>query len=223
MVIQAQLNRRRQSRDQRSDVRRKMRLSAAGKTGAGQSEVLIHDLSTTGLLLQTDVALAVGEVIEVALPRTGVREIEIAWSSGSFFGCRFLQPVSPAAVGAALLQSVPDRSVPLDSPEQSPPGPAGFGERLAALRLGSGWTIETVAERLGVSRQAVWYWETGQRLPRAEHFKRIAEVFAVKEQDLLRAASAAAPDQQGLINDLRREVARHNGVAEASVRIVIEL
>jgi transcriptional regulator with XRE-family HTH domain len=223
MVIQAQLNRRRQSRDQRSDIRRKMRLVAAGKTIAGQSgDVLIHDLSTSGLLVQTDVPLTIGEDIEVVLPRTGARQVEVVWKSGTYFGCRFLQPVPPAAVSAALLLSMPERTAPAnDQPEAATP--ADFGARLTVLRVGKGWSLETLAERLGVSRQAVWYWETGQRLPRAEHFERIAEVFEVQQQELIQPAPrTVSASQSGLVEELKREVARRNGVTEDKVKIVVE-
>ena len=225
MVIQAQFKHRRQSQTQRRDVRRKMRLNVSGKTRDGQSsDVLIHDLSTTGILVQTEETLAIGEVIEVELPRTGVRHIEVVWASGTFFGCRFLEPVPPAAVSAALLSAEPERPSNPAASEEPRPLAGGLGERLAALRGERGWSIETLAERLGVSRQAVWYWETGQRLPRAEHFKKIVEVLGLQEQDLL--AQPPGPVKGGgdaVIDDFKREVARRNGVDESRVRIVIEL
>jgi transcriptional regulator with XRE-family HTH domain len=225
MVIQAQLKNRRQSQSQRRDVRRKLRLNVAGRTaGGGPGEVLIHDLSTSGMLVQADESLAIGEVVEVELPRTGVHHVEVVWASGTFFGCRFLEPVPPAAVSAALLRSAPDRPSQPAASDESPATAASFGARLAALRAEQGWAIETLAERLGVSRQAVWYWETGQRLPRAEHFQRIVDVFDLQEQDLLGQALApqAAP-RHALIDELKREVARQNGVDESRVRVLIEL
>jgi DNA-binding XRE family transcriptional regulator len=185
-----------------------MRLNVSGKTRDGQSsDVLIHDLSTTGIL-----------------PRTGVRHIEVVWASGTFFGCRFLEPVPPAAVSAALLSAEPERPSNPAASEEPRPLARGLGERLAALRDERGWSIETLAERLGVSRQAVWYWETGQRLPRAKHFEKMIDVLGLQEQDLL--AQPPGPVKGGgdaVIDDLKREVARRNGVDESRVRIVIEL
>lgn len=223
MVIQAQLKRKRISSNQRRDLRRTMQLLAPGKTAKGQfAEVLIHDLSTGGFLVQTEAPLSIGESIEVVLPRTGARQAEVVWTSGSYFGCRFLQPVPPASVSAALLMSAPvHHSASRDRDGLA--APSEFGERLTALRVEKGWPLEKLAERLGVSRQAVWYWETGQRLPRAEHFRKIADVFAVPEADLLVQQRHAPPsDHTALISELRREIARHNGVDEADVKIVIE-
>jgi len=225
MVIQAQLKNRRQSQTQRRDVRRKLRLNVTGKTVDGRpGEVLIHDLSTSGMLVQAEESLAIGEVIEVELPRTGVHHVEVVWASGTFFGCRFLEPVPPAAVSAALLRSAPERLSQPAISDDSQTAAASFGARLGALRAERGWAIETLAERLGVSRQAVWYWETGQRLPRAEHFKKIVDVFDLQEQDLLGQPSGpVAGPLHPLVDELKREVARQNGVDESRVRIVIEL
>ena len=223
MVIQAHLGRKRQSRNNARDARKKLRLQSLGRKAGGQSgEVLIHDLSTSGLLLQTDGPLEVGEIIEVELPRTGVRDVEVIWSSGSFYGCRFLQPLSPAAVSAAVLRSTPDHAASSE-PIGDRNGPIDFGARLAELRREQDWSLDHLAERLGVSRQAVWYWETGQRLPRAGHFAQIAEVFGVKEADLLGGAVQSPPrDRLNLIADLRRELARLNGVQEDKVKITVE-
>lgn len=224
MVIQAQLKERRQSQTQRRGVRLKMRLNVAGKTAdGGTREVLIHDISTTGILVQTGQSLAIGEVIEIELPRTGVRHIEVVWASGSFFGCRFLEPVPPAAVSAALLRSAPELSSQPTIGEAAPAGVEEFGVRLAALRAERDWSIDTLADQLGVSRQAVWYWETGQRQPRAEHFQKIVEVFDLQEQNLLGRKAPVSEHGDAPVEELRREVARRNGVDESKVRIIIEL
>jgi len=222
MVIQAQFKRARTSRSRRGELRRTMQLLAPGKTVDGQiGEILVHDLSTGGLLLETEVPMAIGETIEVVLPRTGPRKAEVVWTSGSFFGCRFFEPVPPAAVSASLLKAAPARSAALRDHDQE--APTEFGERLNALRTAQGLTLETLADRLGVSRQAVWYWETGQRLPRAEHFQQIAKLFGVQESDLLaEPPRAETTNHSSLISQLKREVARQNGVAEVSVRIIIE-
>jgi transcriptional regulator with XRE-family HTH domain len=198
-----------------------MQLLTAGRTPDGKStEVLIHDLSTGGFLMQTTASMALGDIVEVMLPRTGAREAEIVWASGTFFGCRFLVAVPPGSVSAALLKSVPSRS---GEPHEQAALPQ-LGERLTALRLGKGLTLETLADRLGVSRQAVWYWETGQRLPRAEHFKKIAAFFKVPETALLdQQPRQITGDRVALISELKREIARQNGVDEDKIRIVIEL
>jgi DNA-binding XRE family transcriptional regulator len=112
------------------------------------------------MLLQSDAPLEQGERIKIQLPLTGVCEARIVWASGKLFGCSFEPPISSAAVSAALLKGLPAATRDRGAPS------VDFAHRLASLRSERGWSIEELAERLGVSRQAVWYWETSQRLPR---------------------------------------------------------
>jgi transcriptional regulator with XRE-family HTH domain len=44
------------------------------------------------------------------------------------------------------------------------------------LRLAKGWTIETLASILKVSRVTVWRWETGQSKPHPVHLERIKKL-----------------------------------------------
>lgn len=95
-------------RDRRASPRRKLRLETGGSSStAPHSRVVIHDLSQSGLLIESPAALAVGEDLEVHIPEAGAVEAEVVWSSGRFFGCRFKQGISTAAVSAAQLQSAP--------------------------------------------------------------------------------------------------------------------
>lgn len=83
-------------------ARRKLRL--VHQLGSG-AEVVIHDLSTTGLLIETSAELFGGEPIEVDLAEAGSRQATIVWNSGRFFGCQFIEAIPGAAVSSALLRS----------------------------------------------------------------------------------------------------------------------
>lgn len=65
--------------------------------------VIVHDISDTGLLIETDSKLKVGEMIEVKLPQAGLMEAEIVWIGGEIYGCRFTREITPAAISAARL------------------------------------------------------------------------------------------------------------------------
>jgi hypothetical protein len=92
--------------ERRSSSRRKLRLEAEGITAsASPTQVIIHDLSEEGLLVESPVPLAQGEVIEVVFPEAGAVQAEVAWTSERFFGCRFQERISTADVAAALLRS----------------------------------------------------------------------------------------------------------------------
>ena len=100
--------------ERRSSSRRKLRLDAEGASASAlQTQVIIHDLSEDGLLVESPIGLEQGETIEVVIPEAGTAQAKVAWSSGRFFGCRFSNPISTAAVSAALLRS--------PGPDQTPP------------------------------------------------------------------------------------------------------
>ena len=61
-----------------------------------------------------------------------------------------------------------------------------FAARLRMLREKAGCTPEQVAETLGVSYQAVYYWESGLRQPKISDLPKIAEAFGMKKaRDIL--------------------------------------
>lgn len=92
-----------QSDNRRYASRRALRLGATlSDRGV---EVLIHDLSPTGLLIETAQSLTKGETLFVDLPERGPTAASVAWSSGRFYGCAFELSIPAAAVSAALLRS----------------------------------------------------------------------------------------------------------------------
>jgi hypothetical protein len=80
-------------------------LQAEGFVTSGTADVLILDISTTGLLLETAADLTKGETIELDVPEgVGIRAV-VKWTSGKLFGCQFREPISNASVSRALLRS----------------------------------------------------------------------------------------------------------------------
>ena len=60
-----------------------------------------------------------------------------------------------------------------------------FKDNLIELRKLNGMSQDELADRIGVSRQTVSKYETGESLPDIEKCKRIAEVFSVSMDDLI--------------------------------------
>ena len=60
-----------------------------------------------------------------------------------------------------------------------------LGERIKEQRKSSGLSQEKVAEFVGVSRQAVTKWETGQSAPSTENLFKLAEIFGTTVDILL--------------------------------------
>jgi hypothetical protein len=92
--------------DRRKAPRRVLSLQVpSGSAPGGGSIVLIHDLSSTGLLLETATSLDIGSPVAIELPHAGRCAATVVWDSGSLFGCQFDTPIPKAAVSAALLLS----------------------------------------------------------------------------------------------------------------------
>lgn len=71
-----------------------------------------------------------------------------------------------------------------------------LGERIRATRQAAGLSQEKLAERLGLTRQAVTKWETGQSAPSTENLLHLAEVLGVPVTDLL-GEDAREPQMPG--------------------------
>lgn len=68
---------------------------------------------------------------------------------------------------------------------------------LRLYRTQSGMTQEQLAERIGVSRQAVAKWEKGETLPDIDNVIALADLYGVTVDSLVRNVSAAAGTSEG--------------------------
>lgn len=62
---------------------------------------------------------------------------------------------------------------------------AQFGHRLALARVHAGYTQVEFAQRLGVTRSAVGFWENGERFPRLPQLYALAAALHCSVADLL--------------------------------------
>jgi transcriptional regulator with XRE-family HTH domain len=202
-------------------ARRVLRLTIRGETEAGAAaSVLVHNISATGLLLETAARLAVGERITIELPQAGAAEASVVWDSGRFYGCQLAAPLSPAALDAAQLRSAVDG---LDgaSPTDAAPD-EGFPARLQRLRKRRGLTLAQIALVLGVSKPTVWAWEQGRARPVESRIDALANVLGVSRAELL----PAVHDGDGLrdlLAQARERIAAAAGASPDRIRILIEL
>jgi len=124
VIINARLDRNKWS-DRRSSPRRKISLDV-GLDASGRG-VTIHDVSASGMLIETAAKLPLLEAIQIDLPEALGRHAVVVWNSGRYYGCEFREPLSKAAISAALLRSRPTRDAATG--ERAPaqvlqPGPA---------------------------------------------------------------------------------------------------
>lgn len=68
-----------------------------------------------------------------------------------------------------------------------------LSEKITALRMGQKLSQEDVAEKLEVSRQSVSKWETGQSVPELDKIVKLAGLFGVSVDELVRDGEAPRP------------------------------
>jgi len=201
--------------------RRTLRLETHGfVASSGTTSVLVHNVSATGLLLESSVALDAGERIEIDLPLAGALPAKVVWASGQLYGCQFDTPVSSATLSAAQLRSAvePDLGIAprIEALDDEP-----FGTRLQRLRKERRLTLADIASQLGVSKPTVWAWEQGKARPVDSRMDALAAALGVQRAEL-------SPGEMGsslreLIGRSREQIARAVGVGPDKVRIMIEL
>lgn len=203
----------------RREPRLRLLLDAQGTPSSGKpTDVLIHNISPTGLLIECAVDLASGESLQIDLPELGPTAAAIVWASGRLFGCEFVQPIPDAAISAALLRSAAEEALDV---VHAPPAAEAFGTRLQRLRKAQGLTLADVAAQLDVSKPTVWAWEKGRARPLDDRIDDLARVLGVPGSDLLSGQDSSA--LQGVLARCRDEIARASGSSAGKVRIFVEL
>jgi len=91
--------------ERRRSVRWHVELIVSAGSAHDLSKVVVRNLSETGLLLQTNAALEVGETILIDMPGTQTTEARVMWHRESCFGCEFSAPLPSSVISAALLQA----------------------------------------------------------------------------------------------------------------------
>ncbi len=93
-----------------------------------------------------------------------------------------------------------------------------FSEKLYALRKKDGLSQEQLAERLGVSRQAVSKWESGKAVPESDTLVSISEYFNVSLDYLMKEDDSAVSETiAGTESD---QTANNNGIEKRILGVV---
>jgi transcriptional regulator with XRE-family HTH domain len=240
MRIEGRLETRPQG-DRRTAPRRELHLRLATLGGKqAVANVVVLDLSQTGLLIQTTLHLAIDDSLQINLPHSGFQAARVVWISGELVGCRFEEPISAATVSAAQLRSEPEGAVgPVSRAalESNSPEDDSLGSRLRSLRQQYNLSQTGLAQLLNVSKLSVWKWERNDARPRQTTLEALAKLFAVSDRDLLlgtsdRAAEAEAATQSGtqgpgglvsLIDECKAKIADCLGTTTDQVEITVTL
>ncbi|MFR2406428.1 MAG: helix-turn-helix domain-containing protein, partial [Eubacterium callanderi] len=84
-----------------------------------------------------------------------------------------------------------------------------FQERLFQLRKQKGFSQETLAERMGVSRQAVSKWESGLSNPDINNLVFLSEIFEVSLDELIKGEAPQASEKEETIKIVEVPCSRH--------------
>ena len=147
--------------EKRFDARQKLSLLASGLRQDGTGlEVQIHNISGTGLLLESDVKLVAGDRIEIELPHAGDITAVVIWANGRLFGCQFEGPVSPATLSAVELKSaigpeLTNAVSPAPGIAEDPPAPEIDDATLAGVQEVIDHSREQIARAAGINADRI--------------------------------------------------------------------
>lgn len=231
--------------NRRGAQRLRMRLEVPGSTDPdNETTVIIHNLSATGLLIETRSDLAIGQGIRLEMPEVEAVHATIIWRSMPLFGCRFDRPLSRRALSAARLRN----PLPADvDPVGRPNGPSAdepLSARLLRIRRELGLSRAALSTQTGLSMPSIWAWETGRTIPRRASLSILANAFGMSEQHLVMGGFAPNAEVQGgaagqsdMLDDMpgeaqqsikraihaaKREIATLAGISPDCVKIIIE-
>ena len=202
-------------------ARRKLRLQLHGtKANGGSIDMAVHNISATGLLLEGDAALALGDHLDIVLPHAGATRARVIWASGALYGCQFDTPISPATLSAAQLRAVVGNDREEDT-APTLPGTESFGDRLHRLRTAKRLTQMQIATELGVSEQSISAWEQDKARPKAGRIKALAVLLNVEMTELLGIDEANS--LRDVVARAKAQVAEAAAVSADNVKIIIEI
>lgn len=237
MSIMGRINGRRRASVMRGELRRKLTLVNHSRASliAGM-DVRIHRLSATGMLMETDAPLSVGEPIELILPEDVRCLGMVVWASGKIYACQFDKSLPNDAINA-VDPEVPDSKrtgeAQLAVSLAENDGEETLGARIKRLRRAGGHSMVRLAAAVGVSKPTLWKWETDAVRPRQDTLRRLANVLGVTELQLLYGSSNQV-SQRDERKDVGLEVAEEAiaaskagiaglfGIDPSRVRIMIE-
>lgn len=215
---------------------RKLSLEGGTASFSGEKQaVLVTNLSTTGVLAETNAPLSVGEPLEILLPEGETLAATIVWTNEDIFACEFERPLPVATIRKIELQSPSAASVSL----QNTPLPVGansaetLGERIKRLRRERGFSMVHFASCIGVSKPTLWKWEKGAVFPRQHTIQALADALGVTEMELIYGSNRpAAPGEhpqktsfeklRNAISLKKEELASIIGIPPRRIRIIIE-
>lgn len=231
-----------QGSDARSSERVELLIAAGGQLATDVAAMVwVHNISASGLLIESDISLEIGQNIRLNMPEAGATDAHIVWGSENFYGCRFAQPLGRAALSAAKLRNMlpshpsePEPAAALKELVHVAPD-VGLSRRLRQLREDRGLSLAALSRQSGISKPSIWAWETGKTMPRPRSINALAVALGVSPAFIWgRTSPPSSPDSAGdggadrglleqAVAEARRNIAAAAGIAAHQVKISLEL
>lgn len=231
-------------REARGSERVELMIETDGLIGPGvAARVMLHNLSATGVLVETEAALDVAQLIHLNLPEAGQVAASIIWTSDNLYGCKFARPLSRAALSAAKLRNSLIAEPDVRDGVNGTDGAAeamSLPQRLRHLREQKGLSLAALSRRSGISKPSIWAWETGKTMPRPRSIQALAvalgmtaaevwglapsEIGCEAEQGISSAGAAISSGKylHDAVAAARIALAEAAGVSQAQIKITIE-
>lgn len=91
----------------RAERRGAMAPSTLRADGAAPLDVIVVDISATGIRIVTAAALEVGQEISIGLAGAGTTRAYVTWARGDEYGCAFAKPLAPDDEARAFGNATP--------------------------------------------------------------------------------------------------------------------
>ncbi len=220
-----------QRRDERIQVLFELPGSGAPEDGI---RAIVHNLSVSGLLLETEFALVLGQTFRVTLPEAGNVSATVVWQSEAYVGCSFDRPLTAAELAAVQLHFPPPEKDEAEPETRADQVSETLADNLQRLREERGLSRAQLAGFSGLSTPSIWAWENGRTVPRKKSRLALATALGVSESELAegggpRLDHIKAPRDGLEESDLRKSVetskeriAKVAGVSASNIKIHIE-
>lgn len=226
--------------DSRRSQRVELLIEIDGQVAQGQElKVYAHNLSSTGILIDSESPLEIGQKIQMHLPEAGPTEAAVIWGSDSLYGCRLTHPLSRAALSAAKLRNLLpkdglDESDDTQEADDQARSGAALAHRLRILRENKGLSLAALSRQSGISKPSIWAWETGKTTPRPRSISILANALGVPPAEIwgrsepsvngstFVSSTVNGRSAEEVVAAARQQIAAATGVDPQRVKISIE-
>lgn len=120
------------------DTRRASRRAARAPStlrvdGVGPIDVMVHDISETGIRFATPTRLQVGDEVSIGLAGFGSTRARVAWARDDTFGCTFAAPIDAEAAAGAFTAGTVVRLGRSEAPPVGGARPVSIAAQVDAL------------------------------------------------------------------------------------------